>query len=51
MKMKGGCEVCGQGFVGTRRRRYCSNPCNQRAGKQRQKEQRSAADVPPPVKD
>ncbi len=29
--VEGACEVCGKPFTGTRKRKYCSHACTQRA--------------------
>lgn len=36
--VKGTCEVCGKGFEGTTKRRYCSNTCVVRARRQASRE-------------
>lgn len=42
--VEGNCEVCGKPFVGTRKKRYCSHTCAQRAYDQRQRD-KEAGDV------
>jgi hypothetical protein len=38
--VEGNCEICGKPFTGTRKRRYCSNVCTQKAYDRRKAQER-----------